>query len=80
MGGERIIQRERQELTEVWSLRICGDRILPLWFEDFVEVKGLSSGRLFCFYDLQLEPQYLSLSFYYLCYRLEDEDRKDLLN
>ena len=52
----------------VWSLRIHEDRISQLQSEDLVEVKGLFSGWLLCFYDLQAEPQFLSLGFYYLCY------------
>ena len=37
--------------------------------EDLVEVKGLSSVWLLCFSDFHLEPQYLSLVFYYSCHR-----------
>lgn len=42
---------KRQELGGVWSLRIHGDRILPLLSEGLVEVKVLSSGWLLCFSD-----------------------------
>ena len=42
----------------------------PFLSEDLVEVKGLSSGWLLCFSDLQVEPQYLSLGSYYSCYIL----------
>ena len=44
------------------------------WRQDLVEVKGLSSGWLFCFSDLQVEPQYLSLGFYYSSY-IEQRER-----
>ena len=49
-------------------MKIHEDRILPIQSEDFVEVKGLSSGWKLCFPDPQVEPQYLSLCFYYSCY------------
>ena len=42
---------QRQELM-AFSLRICGDRIFPLWSEDLVEVKSLSNGWIFYFSDL----------------------------
>ena len=60
---------EETELSVVWSLRIRGDRIsLASLIRTLVDVKGLSSDWLPCFSDLQAEHQYLSLSFYYLCY------------
>ena len=37
-----------------------------LLFQSEVEIRA--SGWLLCFSDLQLEPQYLSLGFYYSCY------------
>ena len=43
---------------------------MPFPSEDLIEVKGLSSGWLPFFSDLQVEPQYLSLDFYYLCYNI----------
>ena len=65
LGKQRNVKRKRQALTGVWILSIRGDRILPFESEDLVEVKGLSSGWLLCFSDLQLGPQYLSLGLYY---------------
>lgn len=44
----------------MWSLKIQSQD-LTLWSEDLVEIKGLSSGWLICFFDLHLGPQYLSL-------------------
>ena len=38
--------------------------------EDLAELKGFSGGWLLCFSDIQVEPQYVSLGFYYLCYKL----------
>ena len=55
---------QREELSGVWRLRIHGDRILPFLSEDLEEGRCPSSGWLFCFSDLQIEPQYQSLSFY----------------
>ena len=66
MAGQR--KGKRQELTGVWGLRIRGDRISLFCYEDLVQVKVLSKSWLLCFSDLQREPQYLSLGFYYLCY------------
>ena len=68
LGGERNIKGKKQELSGVWSLRIHGDRISPVRSEDLVEMKGLSSGWLLGFSDLQLDPQHLSLGFYYSSY------------
>ena len=69
MGGERSIKGKSQELSGVWSLRLVENLARsPFRSEDLVKVKVLSSGWLLCFSDLQLEPQYLPLGFYYLCY------------
>ena len=58
MAGQRQEYKgEETGLTGVWSLRICGDRILPFQSEDLVEVKSLSRGWLLCFSDLQPELQ-----------------------
>ena len=46
-------------------LRMRGGRIAIL-----VKVEARASGQLLCFSDLQVEPQYLSLSFYYSQQRL----------
>ena len=59
LSRERNIKGKR--LTQVWSLRICEDRVSSFWSEDLAEVKGFSGGWLLCFSDLHLEPQYLSL-------------------
>ena len=37
-------------------------------FQSEVEIRA--SGWLPCFSDLQLEPQHLSVGFYYLCYSI----------
>lgn len=50
VGQTETIKGKRQELG-VWSLRIHGDRILPLLSEGLVEVKVLSSGWLLCLSD-----------------------------
>ena len=51
----------------MWNLRlvesIAGSHF---WSKDLVEVKGLSSDWLFCFFEHQNERQYLSLD--YSCY------------
>ena len=45
-----------------------------LWIQDLTpfhyEVEVRASNLLLCFYDLQVEPQYLSPGIYYLCYRV----------
>ena len=61
---ERTIKREETALSLRLILRFL-EAESPFWTE--VEVRA--SGWLFCFFDLQVEPQYLSLNFYYLCYR-----------
>ena len=44
MAGQREDYKGGQSLNVVWSLRIRGDRILPLRSEDLVEVKSLSTS------------------------------------
>ena len=51
-----------------WSEKTDGEAISHLCSEDLVEVKVLSSGWQLCSSHLQVEPQYLSLGLYYLCY------------
>ena len=62
---EKNIKWEETGLTLSLNLRICGGRIAHFWSE--VEVRA--RDWLFCFSDLQVELQYLSLGFYYLWYR-----------
>ena len=56
---------KRQEISGGQSLQ-------DSWRQDLThfqsEVEVGASGWLLCFADLQVEPQYLSLGFYYLCY------------
>ena len=71
MAGQRE-EYKGQEAGTQWSVEseVLWRQDLAFRSEDLVEVKGLSSGWLLCFSDLQLEPLYLSPGFYYLCYIL----------
>ena len=53
---------------EVWVMEfgVCGQELTPFQFE----VVMRASNWLLCFSDLQVEPQYLSLSIYYSCCRV----------
>ena len=78
MAGQKE-EYEGEETGTQWRVespqmpQIRGDRILPFWSEDLVEVKGLSSGWLLCFSYLHVESQYLSLGFYYSCYNMNNK-------
>lgn len=57
---------KREEVGTNWSseqsLRIRGDRILPIQSE-YLDLQGLSISWLLCFSGLLFGPQYLSLVF-----------------
>ena len=61
------MKQEETGLMLSVSLRICRGRLTHFWSE--VEVRA--SVWLICFSDLQVEPQYLSLGFYYSYYTWE---------
>ena len=62
--AERGIWRgKRQEFSGVWGVESGFMEIGSLHFWSMVEVR--TRGWLLCFSDLQVEPQYLFLDFYY---------------
>ena len=72
-GRERNIRQE--ETGAQWSVESEADGEHCRSSRLFVCL-SLGRGKIFlvawllCFSNLQFEPQYLSLGFYYLCYRL----------
>ena len=68
LDEERNIRGKRQEFRKYgkWGVESSGVMETGLYFWSEVEVRAIN--RLLCFSDLQVEPQYLSLGFYYLCY------------
>ena len=66
LSRERNTKGKRQQ----W----CGVEFEDPWRQDLVpfwsEVEVRDGDWLLCFSDLEVEPQYLSLGFYYSCYKL----------